>query len=182
MGHAHRQLAGGPQQAFGAHELRRLAGALDGHAAAAANPRASSLVLVRERRAVRHAGRHAVRPPATFGGVQPPQDVPPDHQGDAQKVRIAGGPAGSRRCAGRASGRPGAGAGPPGGGPQDAPSVRGLRAQERLLLGGQPGGLERNQVAVLAQEPDGAQRASRSVASSLGDAAAPAPARPPASR
>ena len=138
-----------------ARKLRRLAGALDGHAAAAANPR-GQLVLVRERRAVR---RHPARRPASRD-VRWRTAAPgraPDHQGDAQEGahrRVARREADAARVARQVVQAQGLAL--PEEGPQDAPSVRGLRAQERLLLGGQPGGLERNQVAVLAQEPDGA--------------------------
>ena len=120
VGHAHRQLAGGPQ-ALRAHELRRLAGALEGHGRRAANPRASvSSSSVNGTPAGAVSG-----PPRARWRTAAPAPAPRPPGGRRGRCASAGGPAGSRRCAGRASGRPGAGAGPPAGGPPGCPARAG---------------------------------------------------------
>ena len=90
VGHAHRQLAGGPQ-AFGAHELRRLAGALDGHVAA--NPRASSSSSVNGAPAGAPAGTPS-GPPRRSVAYSRPRTCPPTTRGTPRKVRIGGWPGG----------------------------------------------------------------------------------------
>jgi hypothetical protein len=143
VGDAHRQLAGGAQ-ALRPDELRRLAGALERHGRGGGEPQGQRLVLVRE------------DPPAALGGVQAPQDASADQQGDAEEgvhhrvtrreADAAGVASQVVQPEGLALVQQGA---------KDAPPVGGLRAQERLLLRGQAGGLELDQLAFLADDADG---------------------------